>query len=786
MAVTAAAFGALSVAGAAVLLRLARPEPGYRPGEEITGLTAALDRDLPEDHPTASFLDVTERAGIGFQHFPGRRMEFLPKDMGSGAGWADYDGDGWLDLLLVNIGGPSRLYRNRGDGTFEDVTSAVGMSDREGFWAGATWGDYDRDGHLDLYVTGYVEYEEDLTGDVSLQYDVEIPPSLNPSSFRPHANLLWHNEGNGTFREVGEVAGVRGEGRSLGAVWADFDEDGWPDLYVANDVSDNVLYRNLGDGKFEDVSHQASVADYRGAMGLAVGDWDGDEDLDLFITHWIAQENALFTNLASDLASASGDVRPLRFVDEADRVGLGQIALDFVGWGTFFFDYNQDGLADLFVANGSTLQRRDAPSLLVPMRDQLFWNRGREKGFYDVSVAAGEHFSRALVGRGAAVADYDRDGDMDLVVINHGERPSLLRNESGRENAWLQVHLEGSAPNTSAIGARVRLVTGESAQVRVVGAQTSYLSHNSLVQHFGLGAASRVDTLTVLWPEGSSQTWADVPTRRAIRLIQGSSDWQTEWVATAGPEFWELYRLAERHRIEGRQSEAAAAYEGALVLNPLHENTLYYLASVRMELGEYSAAERALTRLLEIAPESARAHTQIGVLRVCPGPGKDLDPLRARTSFMRASSINPEQTGSSLWLSMAALLDDQIAEAGRHLDQVLLTNSESVPAVYLRGYVSWMQNQTADAALAIERVLELATASRESEGLLEGDTHGARPVFAGGVSCPWLEDQLSWLARPVPTEGIQADRQYRTLRDALQDARRGQGVLREPGAAPPS
>lgn len=821
LAATTVVFGALALIGATLLFLLIRPDPGYTPGEEIAGLTAALTRELPQDHPAVIFADVTEESGIEFRHFPRSRAGLLPEDMGSGAGWADYDGDGWLDLMLVNIGGPSRLYRNQGDGTFADVTGSagidhsttgmgvawadydgdgwtdlflsaygdnvlyrnlgngtfgdvtveVGMADRPGFWAGVAWSDYDRDGYLDLYVTGYVEFESTLGANAARQYDVEIPASLNPSSFRPHPNLLWHNEGDGTFREVSEAAGVQGEGRSLGAVWADLDEDGWPDLYVANDVSDNALYRNLGNGRFEDVSHQAAVADYRGAMGLALGDWDGDEDIDLFITHWIAQENALFTNLGSDLTSATDDARALRFVDEADRVGLGQIALDFVGWGTFFFDYNHDGLSDLFVANGSTLQRRDDPTLLVPMRDQLFWNRGRDRGFFDVSAASGDHFRRELVGRGAAVGDYDRDGDLDIVIINHGDQPTLLRNEGSSTGAWLQLHLEARAANRSAIGARVRVVAGGRAQTRIVGAQTSYLSHNSLVQHFGLGDAAQVDSLTVIWPDGSHQSWTKVPHRRAIRIVQNSPDLSTEWVASGGPGFWTLYREGERHRIEGRLSQAVSAYEEALALNPLHKNALYYLASVHLELGDNSAAEAALIRLLDVDSESARAHTQMGVLYVCPGPGRIPDPVRARAAFDRASSINPEQTGSLLWLSLAALVEGDVAEAGHLLDQVLGTNPESIPGIFLRGYVSWEAGRASEAQDALNRALELASTSSGGEGLLEGDTRGSRPVFASGVSCPWVEDQLTWLTHAPDAEAVTTDGRYRALRNSLQAAR---------------
>jgi len=199
-----------------------------------------------------------------------------------------------------------------------------------------------------------------------LQYNAEVPTSINPSSFKPIGNLLFHNNGNGTFSEVATKAGVVNKnGRSLAAAWCDFDDDGLPDLYVANDVSDNALFRNNGDGTFEDVSYTSFVADYRGAMGIGTGDWDNDADFDMFITHWIAQENALYSNLMSQLNTKDISAgNRIKFMDEADRYGLGQIALEFIGFGTFFFDYNNDTKLDIFIANGSTFQKRDNPKKL--------------------------------------------------------------------------------------------------------------------------------------------------------------------------------------------------------------------------------------------------------------------------------------------------------------------------------------------------------------------------------------------------------------------------------------
>jgi hypothetical protein len=580
-----AAFAAL--AGVALWLLL-RSDPTYRPGEEVDGLTAQLARDLPDDYPRVRFVEVTQETGIAFQHFHGRRSTQLPEDMGSGAAWGDYDNDGWPDLFVVNaVGalslseneradspatsvlyhnngdgsftdmsaeagvahramgmgagwgdydgdgwidlfvsayGESTLYRNNGDGTFGDVSDAAGVGGQWGFWAGVAWADYDRDGDLDLYVTGYVRYEAVPEGTRTSQYEVEEPASLNPSSFPPERNLLYRNNGDGTFTEVAAEAGVVGDaGRSLEATWTDFDEDGWLDLYVANDVSDNVLYRNLGRGRFLDVSYRARVADYRGAMGIAVGDWDGDADLDMFVTHWIAQENALYDNQLAQLRGTGEEApAPLQFMDTADRFGLGQVALDFIGWGTAFVDYDNDGRLDLFVVNGSTFQQRDAPHVLVPMTDLLFWNRGVEHGFYNVSPVSGEYFSREEVGRGAAFADYDRDGDVDVFVVNNGGPGTLLRNEGGNARSWLAVRLEGTQSNHRGVGAHIRIVAGGAPQVRQVGTQSSYLSQSDVVQHFGLGDAQQVDTLEVFWPMGGRDVLTALTRNQIVSVVEGS------------------------------------------------------------------------------------------------------------------------------------------------------------------------------------------------------------------------------------------------------------------------
>jgi hypothetical protein len=404
------------------------------------------------------------------------------------------------------------MYRNEG-GRFTDVSRQTGIGGPEGFWTGVSWGDYDKDGDLDAYICGYVRYKFDPAdvGRTTLQYKAEIPYTLNPSSYTPERNLLLRNNGNRTFREVAREARVENlTGRSLSASWCDFDLDGWLDLYVANDISDNAMYRNQGDGTFTDISHQAWVADYRGAMGLAIGDWDNDTDFDIYITHWIAQENALYNNLTYVFGDTSQKGKTLRFMDVADQIGLGQVSLDYICWGTSFFDYDNDGRQDLFVANGSTLEEERDRTKLIPMKNLIFQNRGEEDGFYEVGAVTGKSLGEQRVGRGAAFADYDEDGDTDVLIVNHGAAPFLLKNEGGNRNNWVKIRLEGRGRNRHALGARVAIRTGDLRQIQQIGSQSSYLSQNSLDCLFGIGKAQSVDEILVTFLDGQSRRLRDV------------------------------------------------------------------------------------------------------------------------------------------------------------------------------------------------------------------------------------------------------------------------------------
>ncbi len=834
-----AAFVALAVGGVLWARREAAP---YRPGEDVEGITDSLGRALPDDVPHLAFADAAGPAGLTAAHFDGPRSSQLPEDMGPGAAWGDVDGDGWDDLYLPNFAGAltrsaeevaassatGHLYRNQGDGTFADITAAAGLAtpdrglgaafadidgdgdldlsvtrygtnalyrndgrgvfadvgaasgfaDAEGFWTGVSWADYDRDGDLDGYVCGYVQYRYDATaaGRSEAQYGALTPISLNPSSFPPAANRLYRNRGNGAFEEVAVAAGVDNPtGRSLSATWSDLDDDGWLDLYVANDVSDNVLYRNAGDGTFADISHAAWVADPRGAMGLASGDWDNDLDLDLFVTHWIAQENALYVNLRGDLpAQPAGGVTEtvaVRFTDMADPYGLGQIALDFVGWGTAFADVDRDGRLDLVVANGHTFQDEADPTRLVPQANQLFWNRGPDgDGFFDVGAASGDAWAAAHVGRGLAVADYDRDGDDDVVVANHGAPPTLLRNDTAPGAHWLAVRLAGAA-NRFGIGAQLTLDHGGRRQLRELGVGSSYLSQHAPEVRFGLGPDAGPGTvdLTIRWPGGERATVAGVPIDQRVVIAEGEDGWRPAAGGAAaaaagggngapaalavvpagapagaavpqlaggtpahfGPQdpaarvrFWELQRAAvAAMKQEGDCDKAAALFREALAIDPAHEDALFGLAGCRIEQGDYAAALAPLETLVAQSPQSLRGHLQIGAIHASPDAGALFDLAAAEHAYATAVAINPEESGALLQLGATALAAGDAAQAAEALSQARRLNPQAVIAPYLLGYLAWQAGDEATAATELQRAVEL---SRDSQPTLpapaEGDT----------------------------------------------------------------
>ena len=461
---------------------------------------------LYRNNRDGTFTDVTEASGVGY---PGWAM---------GVTAADFDGDGWQDLYVTCFG-PNHLYRNRGDGTFADVTAAAGVDDTR--WSsGAAFGDYDRDGQLDLFVANYVDFKlSDLPlfgkGKFCQYKGIEV--QCGPRGLPGAGDSLFHAVGGGKFTEVGRQAGVADNaGRyGLGVVWSDIDADGWPDLYVANDTGPNFLYRNNHDGTFSEMGYEAGVAvgedgQEQGSMGIAVGDYLHTGRLALFVANFSDEYNALYRHDG-----------PLEFSDESLASKAAPGTLPYVGWGTAFLDYDNDGWPDLLVVNGHVYPQVAglAGGAGYQQRALLYRNQGNGT-FAEVSAAAGPALTAPLVGRGAAFGDIDNDGDIDVVVNNLDGKPLLLRNDGGNRNHWISIRCRGRGPNRDALGARVKVVAGGLVQWDEVRAGGSYLSASDLRLHFGLGQAARVDTIEVHWPGGASQTIQNVAAGQFLTIEQ--------------------------------------------------------------------------------------------------------------------------------------------------------------------------------------------------------------------------------------------------------------------------
>ena len=517
--------------------------------------------------------DVAAASGIEFVHDRGATSwKHLPETMGSGAAWLDYDVDGWLDLYVVQSGpfppdgsasAANRLYRNRADGSFEDVTARSGAGDRgygqgvvaadvngdaypdlyvcnfgsdvllvnqgdgtfrdgtakaglglDGWSSSAAFADTDGDGDLDLYVTRYVEYdpqEKLFCGDP----ETGVREYCDPTLFRGASDRFYLNLGDGTFQDVTEDVGfANAVGKGLGVLLTDLDDDGRADVYVANDLTVNLLYRNAGDGTFESMSLLSGVALNRegkaeAGMGLAVGDVDGDQDADLVVSNFDVETNTLYENLGG-----------MRFEDVSIKSGFGLPSFNLLGFGTVMADLDRDGDLDVYVANGHIYERPKRETVSYPQRDLLLLGDGRGRF---VERACGPAFDVAEVGRGLAGADYDNDGDLDLAVVNSGGPFHMLRND-GAGGSWVGVVLRGKPPNTGAVGARVTLAGSAGRQLRWVVAGDSYQSSSDQRLLFGLPAGSTAIELEVRWPSGEVQTFGRVPIGRYL----GISEAQTE------------------------------------------------------------------------------------------------------------------------------------------------------------------------------------------------------------------------------------------------------------------
>jgi len=538
---------------------------------------AAFPRALPAAPAGFRFVDVTGNAGLRFQHNSGAYGgKLLPETLGSGCAFLDYDADGWQDILLVNsmdwpghkrqratmklyrnnrngtftdvtqpagldvemygmgvaVGdynndgfpdifiscvGQSRLFRNTGKGTFLDVTKASGLLGKQGLSSSAIWFDYDRDGFLDLFVCNYVHWTAET--DVFCSLDGKNKSYCTPEAYRGDTCWLYHNRGNGTFEDVTATSGIfDSSSKSLGVAMLDYDQDGWPDLLVANDTQPNKLYRNLHNGKFKDAAVEAGLAfsedgKARAGMGVDVADYDNSGKPGIIITN--------FDNEMIGLYRETGQA----YDDVAMQTGLGAASRNTLGFGCVFFDADLDGLLDIAVANGhiDDTVRHIRGNVGYAQPAQLFLNLGHGK-FRDIAGEIGGGYDLPKVGRGLAVGDFDHDGDQDLLLTTNNGPAFLYRNDQLSGNRSIRFHLIGTKSNRDAIGANVRIFFNGQTELRVVRSGSSYLSQSELPVTFGVGKQDVIDRVVVEWPSGQSQEFPLLKTGRAYQVIENKGN----------------------------------------------------------------------------------------------------------------------------------------------------------------------------------------------------------------------------------------------------------------------
>ncbi|HXJ94538.1 MAG TPA: CRTAC1 family protein [Terriglobia bacterium] len=479
----------------------------YAPGQAPTSHLFKNNRD-------GTFTDVTAKSGLGVSGWQ------------TGVCVGDYDNDGWDDLFCC-FWGHNLLFHNNGDGTFADVTKKAGLWEDFGtkpprWGSGCTWLDYDRDGHLDLFVANYIVFDKDkipAPGQSAYCQWKGVPVMCGPRGLPGGSNILYHNSGDGTFTDVSEKAGILKPGPrySITAVSYDFDNDGWPDIYVAVDSEPSILFRNNHNGTFTDVAVMNGCAynedgQEQAGMGVGVADYDCDGSLDIFKTN--------FSDDTPDLYHNNGDGT---FTDVTFAAGLG-LNTQYVGWGCGFLDYDNDGWSDVMQINGHVYPEVDKSDLGVKFKEQrlLYHNLGNGK-FKDVSPESGPGITELYSSRGAAFGDYDNDGNIDVLILNMNDPPSLLHNQGEHRNNWITLKLVGTQCNRSAIGARVRVATGKHTQMDEVHSGTSVMSQSDLRLHFGLGEASVIDLIEVKWPTtGKLEKFTHVESNQFVTIKEGS------------------------------------------------------------------------------------------------------------------------------------------------------------------------------------------------------------------------------------------------------------------------
>ncbi len=742
----------------------AKRSPGLRPGDGVR------------------FVDVTIDAGLDFRHVSGdEEQRFIIESMGGGAAFFDYDADGYLDIYLVNgtrrdeppPEAISRLYRNEPDGSggrrFADVTATAGVGGR-GWGMGCAVADHDNDGDVDLYVTYWGEnilYRNNGVGRFSdvtteagggddgwsasaafgdldadglvdlyvanyLEFDLAAPPNdgkpcigyrgvegfCGPNGLPGQPDVLYRNRASGRFEDVSTSSGGNRQGLpALGVVFADFDDDGDQDVYVANDGFPNLLYRNDGGWVLREIGSIAGVAYSeegrpQAGMGVDVGDYDNDGDLDLYVTNFSNDVNTLYRNEGNGL-----------FGDATAASGLGGLARPYLGWSTGFFDADNDGWQDLFVANGHLYPQLEvqSKSLRYAQRNLLYWNTGAV--FQPAGAAAGSGLQVEKVSRGSAFGDYDNDGDMDIVVVNLNDAPDLLRNEGGNARSWLGLELEGEASNRDGIGARVRLTSGGRTQTAEVRSAYGYQSGHDRRLLFGLGDRERVEQVEIAWPSGRVQRLTDLGVRQYVKLREGLD----QPLATYAGTGFETSTLALEAATPataadgGEPGEPATSRVGEepVDLAGMHDATAEELFHEAVELHEaasYNEAASLLREVLRRQPEHMESYYSLAVI------------LYGRLGRSREA---------------LEVLEDG---AARH--------SSHAPIYDLQGIIWLSLDQPDQAIAALERAIALAPDEWEIHNRLgiaqmrRGSLpRAARAFEAAAVAAPYAPTPHAYLAR---------------------------------------
>jgi hypothetical protein len=456
---------------------------------------------LYRNNRNGTFADVTQSAGLDIEMY------------GMGVAVGDYNNDGFPDILITCVG-QNRLFRNTGKGTFVDVTRGGGLLGRQAFSTSALWFDYDRDGLLDLFVCNYVRWSPEH--DVFCSLDGKLKSYCTPEAYRGDTCWLFHNRGDGTFEDVTATSGVfDSSSKSLGVAVFDYDQDGWPDLLVANDTQPNKLYRNLGNGKFKDVAVEAGLAfsaegKARAGMGVDIGDFENS-----------GKPGIAITNFDNEMIGLYRAVRPGVYDDISTPAGIGLPSRSTLGFGCGFLDADLDGALDLAVANGHIDEtvRNIRGNVGYAQPPQLFLNQGNGK-FRDVAGEVGGGFDQPKVGRGLAYGDFDRDGDLDILLTTNNGPAFLYRNDQVAGNRSIRFRLVGTKSNRDAIGAMVRIFYNGQSQSRMVRGGSSYLSQSELPVTFGLGKRDKIDRATIEWPSGRTEEFKDLAAGRAYECTE--------------------------------------------------------------------------------------------------------------------------------------------------------------------------------------------------------------------------------------------------------------------------